>query len=500
MIHPDSERQFTLPTLRDVLVPMFRYRAAGLLTAACVVMLTVVAVLLAPRQYTGEMRLLVKRDRADAVVSADPNAAAQTRVEVTEDELNSEAELLKSPALLQQVAVSAGLVADAGAGIPGANEPANAIARAHAVADLQRSLTVKPLSLTRLIHVTYSSPDAGQAMRVLDELARLYLERHLVLHRPPGAYQFYSAQADRFRDELAAAEARLQAFGRQEHIVSADFEREATLVKLADFEASLHETRGVIADATRRIAELEAGLLSTPDRQTTQVRVSENVELIRELKSRILTLDVKHAEMSRKFTSTYQPVVELEEELAQARAALASAEQAPLTEATTDQNPTHQWLRGELARARTDRAAAIARAGAIADSVREYRERAAQLGEKGATQQGLRRTLKSAEDNYLLYTRKQEEARISDALDRTRIANVVLADPPSVPPVPSSAARIWILLVGGIMALVLGAAMTYLLDCLNPYLRTPDEIEAALEIPVLASLAAGTNPGISLSQ
>jgi uncharacterized protein involved in exopolysaccharide biosynthesis len=144
--------------------------------------------------------------------------------------------------------------------------------------------------------------------------------------------------------------------------------------------------------------------------------------------------------------------------------------------------------------------AAIARAGVITSSIHEYRERAAQLDEKSATQQDLRRTLKTAEDNYLLYSRKQEEARISDALDRTRIANVVLADPPTVPPVPSSTARTWILLVGGIMALILGASITYLLDCLSPYLRTPNEVEDALEMPVLASLTAGRNPLAALGR
>jgi uncharacterized protein involved in exopolysaccharide biosynthesis len=496
MLDPNSERPFTLPTLRDVLTPIFRYRVAGLLTAGCIIVLTIVAALLAPRQYVAEMRLLVKRDRPDAIFSVDPNATPQTRTEVTEDELNSEVELLRSPALLQQVAVAAGLVPPREAGHTDESKQATTIATARAAAEFRRNVTVKPLVLTRLIQVTYSAPDPQRALRALNELARLYLERHLAVHRQPGAYQFYSEQADRFREEVRLAEARLKAFGREEHIVSADVEREATLQKLADFEASLQETRGVIADTTQRLAELDAGLAATPARQTTQIRVSANGELVREMKSRILALEVKHAEMSRKFTPTYLPVLELEQELAQARAALASAEQTPLTESTSDQNPTHQWLRGELARTRTERVAAIARAGAIANSVRQYRDRAAQLDEKSAAQQDLRRVLKTAEENYILYTRKQEEARISDALDRTRIGNVVVADPPSVPPVPSSTARIWILLVGGIMALVLGVAVTYLLDCLSPYLRTPDEVEDALEVPVLASLAPRRKFGV----
>ena len=98
--------------------------------------------------------------------------------------------------------------------------------------------------------------------------------------------------------------------------------------------------------------------------------------------------------------------------------------------------------------------------------------------------------MKSAEENYLLYGRKQEEARISDALDRTRIANVVVADAPTVPALPTNTGKAQFLILGAIMALFLGAAVTYLLDYLSPYFRTPDEVERALEIPVLASLRA----------
>ena len=55
------------------------------------------------------MKILVKRERVDPIMSADPNAPPQGRADVTEDELNSEVELLKSRDLLEQVAVASGL-------------------------------------------------------------------------------------------------------------------------------------------------------------------------------------------------------------------------------------------------------------------------------------------------------------------------------------------------------------------------------------------------------
>jgi uncharacterized protein involved in exopolysaccharide biosynthesis len=479
--HSDPGRDLRGPTLRDVVAPIFRHKRAGILTAMALFTGATVMVFLSPKRYEAEMKILVTRERMDPVVSSNPNAPPQGRTDVTEDELNSEVELLKSRDLLEQVAFAAGLY--------GANST-DRIAVSRTVRALQSDLKIALLKKTTLIKVSYRSSDPTSAARVLTELARLYLEKHIVLHRPPGAYQFFTEQAERFRAELTEAEMRLKEFGRQEHVVAPDIEKAGTLQKLADFEAALQQTRGAIADATLRVAELEAQTAVTPSRQTTQIRTSENAALTRELKSRIFDLEVKQAEMLRKFAPTYPPVVEVGEELAQARAALERTEQAPLTEETTDQNPTHQWLRSELARVRTERAAAVARAAALADSVRVYREKARQLDEKGAAQQDLKRAMKSAEENYLLYRRKQEEARISDALDRTRIANVAVAEAPSVPALPSSTGKSWILILGAVMSLMLGTAVTYVLNYLSPYFRTPDEVENALEIPVLASLLA----------
>ena len=137
-----------------------------------------------------------------------------------------------------------------------------------------------------MIKVTYQSPDPIRAARVLDELARLYLEKHLALHRPPGAHQFFSEQAERFRQELAAAETQLKEFGRQQQVC-----RRRILKRRAPFR-SWPSSRLPCSKASSRSprptagsTDLEAQAAETPSRQTTQIRTSDNAELMSELKS-----------------------------------------------------------------------------------------------------------------------------------------------------------------------------------------------------------------------
>jgi uncharacterized protein involved in exopolysaccharide biosynthesis len=181
--------------------------------------------------------------------------------------------------------------------------------------------------------------------------------------------------------------------------------------------------------------------------------------------------------------------MQAEAELGQLRRAPAAAEQAPLTDEVTDQNPTHQWLRSEAARVRTERDALVARPDAIRRSVAQYRERTRRLDGQAIAHQGLLHEVKVAEENVTLDQHKQEEARISDALDRTRIANVAVAEPPAVPNSAHSA-RPLILLLGGMASILLSLGAAYLLHTLNPTFRTPDEVYHVLDVPVLASLPA----------
>jgi uncharacterized protein involved in exopolysaccharide biosynthesis len=485
--HRDTGR---LPTLRDAIVPVFRHSRGGLLVAVAVLAVTALAVTLAPRKYEADMTVLVKRERAETIVSTDPTASNQRPAEVTEAELNSEVEIIKSRDMLTQVALVSGLASRGDASATGGAPATSPVALARVVQKLDASLDVTPIRKTTLIRMSYRSTDPVLAAGVLEHLGRLYLEKHLALHRPVGAYQFFSEQTDRFRNELREAEDKLQAYGREHQVVSADVERESTLLRLAEFEASVEQTQAQIADANRRLAQLRSTAAGTPSRLATAIKISDNPQLMASLKSTILELELKRAEMQVRFVPTYPPLVELDEKLARARASLASAEQAPATETVTDANPTYQWVQNELARVEADRAAALARASAMSRSVELYRDKARELDEKSAVQQELQRAVKTAEENYQIYLKKAEEARISDALDRTRIANVVIAEPPTVPALPSTAGRSRILVLGFLAALFFGIASTYVLHYLSPYFYTPDDVEDALNIPVLATLSA----------
>ena len=99
----------SLPTSRDVMTMLYRQRRVMLITFAVVLVAVAVSGLWVPK-YETQMKVLVRRQRSDEIVTSSANApTVQFNDQVSEQDLNSEVELLNSEDLLRKVVLSTGL-------------------------------------------------------------------------------------------------------------------------------------------------------------------------------------------------------------------------------------------------------------------------------------------------------------------------------------------------------------------------------------------------------
>ena len=483
------------PTLRDVLSVLFRHRALIVLCFLIVSIGTGVAVFTTPRRYESRMKILVKRERVQMVLTPEPGTQAGNIPDVTQEDINSEVELLKSRDLLEKVVVECGL--DKPDGRLGAMgwlkktlglKAASSLAIPLAVARLENDLDIQPIPKSHLIDIGYKATDPRVAAHVLEKLTAAYLEKHLSVHNPPGILDFFQQQTDQYRKKLQSIEEQLAKFGEKEKIVSIDLEKDLTLRSLNDFQARLHDNEASVASLDQRIDSLKAQLAATPDRVTAQVRTSDDPLLLQQLKTTLLNLELKRTELLTMYEPGYRTVQEVEAQIAQTREALAREEKKSLRDETTDLNRTHLWLDEELARASAERATMKARSEAIQASIHDYQDGARKINETEIQYHDLAREAKSTEEKYLLYQQKEEEARISDALDRKRIVNAVVAESPTIPAFPVGPSRSLLLLLGVALASLTSIGMAFVADYKDLSIRTPHEDANNLGVPVLACL------------
>ena len=473
-------------TAREVAVILFRHRRVATICFLGVFFGALLAALILPG-YRAEMKLLVKRERVDPVISGD-QSTSQIQIaspEITEQEMNSEVELLTSEDLLRQVVVANHLEQAVGSSWFHKNDRERQIALA--VRKLRSHLQVEAVRKANIVNVTLSSHNPKQAAEVLSSLANLYLEKHTQVMRPGGQYLFFAQQTELAKKELADAEERLQAFNRSQRVVAPETERDNTLEKLSELNLSLEQTRASIGETEDRIDALKRLQRSMPARITTQLRQADNPQLMQQLKSTLLNLELKRTELLTKFQPGYPLVQEVNRQIAETQTAIAAENARPMREETTDQNPTEAWVRGELAKANADLSGLGAREEEQRASVATFQSRARLLNDKGIVQQDLLRAAKAAEQNYLLYLRKREESRITDALDRRRILNVAIAQEPLVPALPAHSGG-WYLLIGTLFAILAAVGATFGAEYFDDSFRTPDEIRRELRLPVMAAV------------
>jgi uncharacterized protein involved in exopolysaccharide biosynthesis len=456
------------PTFRDLLaVACRRFRLMAV--SFTVIVLGAVPLLWLPAdEYEASMKFLLRRERVDPVVSVDAAAAPRAALDITEEQLRSEVELLRSRDLLEKTVVAAG----------GTGDDLD-----QAVRDLAQHLRVEPLTRTNLIVVRYRASDSRQSVRLLDTLADLYIEKHLAVHRTGGLLEFFQQEADRYRQRLEQVEGRLAAFGNDDAIAPVSHDGEPARL-LAEFDARSRDAGAAMAEAAERVRAIERQLSATPERQVTQVRVQNSHQLQQEARTRLLELELKRTALLMRYQPSYAAVVEVDQQIAQAKLAVEAAEGSSLREETIDRNPVHDMLLTELARSRTDLSALQARAAALDRTVAAVRRDARRSEQEQRLHQVLLRDARLQEENYLRYVRKREDARIADALDQRRILNVSLVEPPAASPLTTSTLLPVVMLLAGLVSVGLALTAEYM----DPTVRTADEARAVLDLPVLASI------------
>jgi uncharacterized protein involved in exopolysaccharide biosynthesis len=480
-------------TMRDVVAIGFRHRRP-LLSCFFGVLVGTLTFALLTTKYRSETEILVRRERVDPVVSPQQNVPIVVSNQITEEEMNSEVELIKSQDVMRKIALTCGLDTAVGRGWFHSRTPDDRLAIA--VQNLRGELIVEALPKTNIIRVSYAARDAKLAARVLDALDAVYLQTHREMHHPAGELAFFDQQTKKASEHLAAAEAQLKAFPQQSGMANPTLARDYTLQKLNEFNFNLGQTRASIAETQKRITSLEQLANTTPQRLTTQMRQADDGAVLQQMKSALLTLQLKRSDTASKYQPDYPPLKELDKEIADTQAAIAA--EKPLGDVTTDENPAYLWIKGELAKAQADVRGYEAKASETEAIIRQTLDRARQLEVSGIEQQDLIRAAKAAEENYLLYLRKREEARISEALDQTRILNVSVAETPAVPRFPAES-PFMVGLFGAVLALVATAGMGFTLEYRDQSFRTPAEVEAVLEVPLLASVSAESKPAAYLN-
>jgi len=479
-------------TVRDMLAPLFRKQQFVLATFLALFAVAILVAWRGANYYASAMQVVVKRERSEPTVTPQQVSMQATSRDITTDDVASEVALLQGRDMLREVVQTCKLAETHTSFWDRFDsrdpEVKKAVVLENATQGLAESLKVEPQKTSHVIDVRYGNTGSPETPAcVLQTLGKLYLEKHLRLQRPAGAFDFFAQETNKYQEALAESERRLVDFTTTEGIAAPDIMRTDMAQQLIAAQASMYQARQAIAADKRRIENIKDQMAVTPARSSTaEASISANL-LLDQLQSALLTAQLKRTQLLMKYDASYPLVKEMEEEITQTKDAIASAGEAKYVNKTTDRDATFEYLRQDEAKTEADLASEEATAGALANTLNGMRSEMVRLDVKAVQQAELLREAKANESNYLLYLNKREQERTSDALDQKRFANVAISVPPYVPVLPARS-PLKVGLLGFFFAVLGGIGAGYVAELMDPSFRTPDEVADALNISVVTSL------------
>ena len=232
---------------------------------------------------------------------------------------------------------------------------------------------------------------------------------------------------------------------------------------------------------------LEGQVKEQPDEITKESRVMVNPE-ITGIIGKLVELQRQREELLQRYQPGSRFVRDKDAEIAAAKAAMAARDQNIVGETTYAQNRVKENVVQQLLTKRVALEALTAKKKSLLNEKKAYDARLEVLKDRSFDLARLRGNFDLTRDNYFMYEKKAEEARVSRAMDEENIANagIVQEATPPVIPLPRG------LLIWGPLAAaagaILGAALALVLEFFSLTIKDERDIEQFLQVPVLATV------------
>ena len=489
---------------------IFRRRITVLEVCGVVFGLVVIGTIMWPPVYQGTAKIFVRDNRAELLVS--PGIAANPQQNpavvnnpVNEEDLNSEMELLTSTYIIRRAIESLtppiknkGITAPVVNGVnyllslPGAgyramhDTPTLDPHEAWAI-ELSQHLSASIIKKSDIIEVNFRSHDPAWSKQFLDLLLSAYLDYHAHISHDPAAEEFFTQQAKLLQGRLDEAENTLRDFQVKSGITSVDDQRTGLVDRLDQLQLALDKNQSDLAFNEQQAASFKDMLDQTPEHLSKETRQVQNMALA-QLKPQVMQLRAERAELLTRYQPDSERIRQIDAKLAAAQKILDTEDHLEVSEKSIDINTLWVTVNTNLNSSRAQVAALKASQESIGQQVGETRKQLTDMAGNVVILDRLQRDVSNAKDAYLSYTRKSEEARAAEALNRNRILNVSVAQPataplrPVFPNVPINTAA------GLILGLALGVVAAYREEENDPKIYSSATIAELAGLDVVAVL------------
>jgi len=477
-----------LSSIRDVVRTWFLWKTQAMVVFSAIVGLVMAFSFLVPAKYDSTAKILVLQRTSEGVIVSG-NLQEPRLSPVSPEDVNTEMELLTSNEVIKQTVESFGQKA-IGLRVDGPewyDKITGTLKRGMMnvllflklkeklspfdanVQLLKNSLTVEPVVRSNIILITLRSESPKAAQIVLNRLLNIYIKHHNDVFSKREGLSFYQDQEKEFLKKLENAEGKLRSFQDKWNIVELEAENEANVKLLSDLTKDLKELE-ITYDAARIKVDLLRKAMSETNKNFLVTEEMRIIPAIVELEKGLVPLLIKRSELLDIYTTSSREYQNINSQIAALRQEIRNE----VVKAVKTEGLEMQALQNKME--------------SLESRISELKESAKRLSQNQMAINALRREIELARKNYMLYAAKTQDERIYQERISRDLANVSIANYATLPLEPAFPKRLLMLMASIVVGLFAGLAIPFFLEYLDHRIKTPQEAEDLLALPVICAI------------
>lgn len=375
---------------------------------------------------------------------------------------------------LFNVRVNDGLFTDSPGPLPAATRNDRIIKTTKILLD---GADVSPVRLSRLVSLSFESPDAKLSADIANVWADEFIKRNLARRFDANSYarEFLESRLSETRKKLEESERAVVAYAAQNQII--------TMSSPSNDQGNRSQERSIITDTLIALNEQLAAARGVRINAESRLRqagsdvTAENLanQAINSLRQKRAEISADAARMSAQFENEYPPLVALNAQLRQ-----------------LDNGIAREEARGRSSLASNFRQA-VAQENALSSRVSQLEQQALTQRRLGIQYNIYQRDADTNRELYNALLQRYKEIGVAGGIGTNNIAIVDRALPPTKPSAPRPFLNI---LIGLLFGMALGVGLAFLLEQIDEGIKVPEEFERLFNIPSLGAIPKVVGDGL----
>jgi len=330
---------------------------------------------------------------------------------------------------------------------------------------IQKKITIKNIRNTRLLDIDVMDKDPEMAARIANLLAKKYIEFDLAsrLSSANQNQEWLNKEVYSMKKKLEDDERKFFAYKQLNKVFSIDGKQKVIDQKITDLNNEFMLTKNKRQELDAKLDEIQKKYSN--DQSIGHIRSILNNKAIDDIYYNLTNLELEQNRLAKVFKSKHPKIIQITSEIAKVRLKFKSE------------------LNKEIENLKVQRTVLLNREKVMEQNISEYEQDALDTSGKELNYTILQRNMETSQHLYDTLVAKMKESGVASGSASSNIRIVAVASVPMTPVKPNKKINFILSFLFGLFG---GVACAFIFEYFDQSLRTKEDVQNFLGLPVLA--------------